>query len=578
MTKVDFWGLQRSIQERFVASTRGDAAPAPLAVRPLARDTRVLIYGALGVLGLIGGVASLRLGFGDLSSHYALVPLWFVAVFAGFFALAAFGFFKAAARHVSAYAVPYRPALYLFPIGVIDARAPQFNVHHLSEQSQAHVDAKRRSLRVELGGTHFEFPAGDVARAEHAATVLLELRDRLASAGPVSSTREQALADPLVDNGFKNPFAPNEPLRKSRPLWLKIWPLLALVLGVLLGGAAFLVRNHLSEGRLYAAARAADRTDTYHAYLTRGGGNPDVSALLLPRTELRDAVKQGGVAAIEQFAASHPHTQIQPEVDTALQRALLEELSAAQATGTLGALKDLGTKYASYSFLAPHIERAINARIDATLQQIKPTLAPNQSRLLPFIERLLRYTAKHGPEVLVRFQRKPTETLESAEKALRLSAYFTGEKSLPGQYFDEPHQAPREANAGAIVVGALADHFPRDFVNAEVGPALDAAADSKPSVPTVLVTYHTELSGAFTSRRPRLALSGIGLICKASFEIPGDPEALSFKLTVWRAPDLKDITDTSTPAGLYESMAGEAFKRFMKKYLATLFVEKPQSQ
>ncbi len=575
MTKVDFWGLQRSIQERFVASTRGDAAPAPLAVRPLARDTRVLIYGVLGVLGLLGAIASLRLGFGDLGSQYALVPVWFIAVFAGFFALAAFGFFKAAARYVSAYAVPYRPALYLYPIGVIDARAPQFAVHHLSEQSEAHVDANRRSLRVDLGGAHFEFPAGDVARAEHAATVLLELRDRLASAGPVSSTREQALADPLVDNGFKNPFAPTEPMRKSRPFWLKIWPLLALGLGVLLGGAAFLIRNHLSEARLYAAARAADQTETYRAYLARGGSNPDVAALLLPRTELRDAVQQGGVAAIEQFAVKHPHTQIQPEVDTALQNALLKELSAAQAAGSLSALKDLSTKYANYPFLAPHLERAINARIDATLQQIKPTLAPNQSRLLPFIERLLRYTAKHGPEVAVRFQRKPTETQESAEKALRQSAYFTGEKSLPGQYFDEAHQTPRESSAGAIVTAALGDHFPHDFVNAQPAPTLDSTADPKPTVPTLLITYHTELSGAFTSRRPRLALSGIGLICKASFEIPGDTDSLGFKLTVWRAPDLNTLTDTSTPAALYEAMANEAFKRFMKKYLATLFVEKP---
>ncbi|MES1178640.1 MAG: hypothetical protein ABUL62_30240 [Myxococcales bacterium] len=575
MTKVDFWGLQRSIQERFVASTQGAAAPAPLAVRPLARDTRILSYFALGVCGVVGAFIALRIGFGDLNSRYALAPVWCVAVYGGLFALAAFGFFKAAARYVTAYAVPFRPALYLFPIGVIDARAPQLAVYRITEETQAHVDSARRSLRIDVGGSHFEFPAGDVERAQQAASAIIELRDRLANAGPDSSTREQSQVDPLIDNGFKNPFAPTESIRKALPFWLKIWPLLALGFGVLLGGAAFLIRNHLSEARLYAAARSADQTDTYRTYLARGGKNPDVEALLLPRTELRDAVQQGGVSAIEQFIAQHPNTEIQPEADAALQQALLKELSVAQASGTLSALKAYAAQYSRYAFLAPNIERAINARIEATLQQLKPSLAPNQSKLLPFMERLLRYTAKHGPEVQVRFQRKPTETLETAEKSLRLSAYFSGAKTLPGQYFDEAHQTPREAAAAAYVTAALNDHFPRDLVDAKAGPALDAAADPKPTVPTVLVTYHTELSGAFTSRRPRFAMSGIGLISKVSFEIPADSEGLAFKLTVWRAPDLNSLTDSSTPADLYETMAGEAFKRFMKKYLATLFVEKP---
>jgi len=205
---------------------------------------------------------------------------------------------------------------------------------------------------------------------------------------------------------------------------------------------------------------------------------------------------------------------------------------------------------------------------------LKPALAANQSHLYPFMERLLRYTAKHGPEVLVRFQRKPTETLEKAEKALSQSAYFSGEKSLPGQYFDAAHAAPREAAVAAALIAALAEHLPRDLIDAKAAPALDDAADPKPTVPTLLISYHTEMSGAFTSRRPRLALSGIGIITRTSFEIPGDPDPQIFKLSVWRAPDLKMITDTSTAADLYDTMSVEAFKRFTKKYLATVFAEK----
>ena len=124
------------------------------------------------------------------------------------------------------------------------------------------------------------------------------------------------------------------------------------------------------------------------------------------------------------------------------------------------------------------------------------------------------------------------------------------------------------------IAGELGLHFPRDLVDAQPGPPLEAAAEPKATVPTILVTYHTELSGAFPSRKPRLALSGIGLLARISFDIPGDPEPLVFKLTVWRAPDLRTISDKSNAAELYEAMASEAFKRLTKKYLATLFVER----
>ena len=53
MDRVDFWALSRSVQERFVESAKGGGAPVPLAVRPLARDPRLLSWGALGLGSLI---------------------------------------------------------------------------------------------------------------------------------------------------------------------------------------------------------------------------------------------------------------------------------------------------------------------------------------------------------------------------------------------------------------------------------------------------------------------------------------------------------------------------------------------
>lgn len=573
MAKVDFWRLPRSVQERFVACTVGAAAPAPLAVQLLSSPKRALVHAALGLVALLATLLALRVGFGDLDSRYALAPSLFLALYAAGFALAALGFLKAAIDWIDAHAVPYRPALYLFPVGVIDARTPTLVVHRISETSNASVDRARSCLRVEIDGSNFEFPALDLAAAERASETLLALRKRLAEAGPESSARERALVDPLLDNGFKNPFSPPESLRKVLPRWLKVWPLLAFIFGVLLGGVAFLVRNHLSEARLYSAARMRDRTEAYRLYLARGGKNPDVEKLLLPRAELRDATLQGNVSAIERFISQHPTSPIKPEADAALERALLAELKNAEAQGSLSALKTFAAKYSSYAFLAPSIERAFDARIETTLAELKPALAPNSGRLLDFIRRLLRYTEKHGPNAALRFQRKPTETLQSAEQALIKNAYFSGDSCLPGQYFDDAHAAPRESAVAAQIGSEFQRHFPVDLLNLQRGPELSANDEAKALVPTLRISYHTEMSGAFTSRKPRFAMSGIGLIGKASFEIPGDPEALVFKLTVWRAPDLKTVTDTTTPAELYEAMANEAFKRFTKKYLASWFAE-----
>jgi len=569
--KIDFFQLERPIQERFVEATRGAAAPAPLALAPLGHDRRFLTWLLTGVVALIAAVLLLRWGFGDLAHRYALVPGLFGVAYGALFALGALGFLGAAARYRGARAVPYRPALYLFPVGVIDARAPQFSVARVSEQSQVSVDVERRCLRVVIEGHVFQFPTTDLALAEQAARAIEQVRERLAETGPDSTTREQALIDPLVDNGFKNPFAPTDAMRKQSPLWVKLWVPIALALGAALGFAALHTRNTLSEARLYAAARGADSVEAYRAYLARGGSNGDVTSLLLPRAELRRAQQQGTVSAIEAFASTHPHTAIQGEVDTALHQALMQELASAQAVGTLNALRDFATRYAQYPFLAADLERAVNARIDAALQKLRPQLATNQTKLLPFFDRLLHYAAKHGPDLEVRFQRKPTETLEKAEKALRQNAYFTGEKALPGQYFDAAHDAPREAQVIANLVEVLTQKLPSDLVRPRAATTLTDTEDPKLQVPTLLIAYHNEMSGAFMSRKPRFALSGVGLLSRVSFEIPGDAAPLTFKVTLWRAPDVKNVDPDATPAIMYETMANEAFKRFTKQYLATLF-------
>ncbi|HEY2406059.1 MAG TPA: hypothetical protein VGI10_08650 [Polyangiaceae bacterium] len=569
--RVEFFSLARPIQERFVGSCAGTATPAPLAVAPLVRDPRVLAWCAAGVAAAVGGIFALRSGYGDLHNAHALAPVWLGGVYTAFFVGSGLAFLRAAARLATLHAVPYRPARYLFPVGVIDARSPGLVLYAINEQTK--IEHKAGRLRLDFSGASFEFTSADPAALERAASSIDELRKRLETAGPDSSGRELALRNPLIDNGFKNPFSPPEPMKRSVPLWTRLWPLIGVAVGALIGFASWLERNSLSAHALYAAARAADNTEAYQSYLARGGTNPDVIPILLPRAELRDAQKTPGVAPLEEFAKSHPDTKIGPEVEVLLHNALMKELADTEAQGTLSAIKAFDAHYGHYDFLQREIERATNVRVRATFVALQPALNSQDPAVAPFFDRLLRYAAKHGPALDIVFVQRPSETVEGEEKVLRKSGYFAGETSLPSHAFDAEHEAPREARIAGSISAILGKALPADMLAANPPKHLDSATDPTPTVPTILFSYHVEMSGAFTSSKPRLVICGIGLMSHVTFSIPDDKDVLSFKFSAWRSPDLRIVPEGATAVDLYEDLAKATFSKLGKKYLQTLFSE-----
>jgi hypothetical protein len=73
MRKQDFYGLPRSIQDRFIESSQAVAAPAPLAVLPVSEKTPLLWAGA-AVLCAVGWGALITAGMGDLLVDCLLKP------------------------------------------------------------------------------------------------------------------------------------------------------------------------------------------------------------------------------------------------------------------------------------------------------------------------------------------------------------------------------------------------------------------------------------------------------------------------------------------------------------------------
>lgn len=570
MQRIDFFRLERPIQERFIAAAHGAAQPVPLAVQRDPLPPSVLVWSAAAALSVGALIALARAGYGNLESQLALHPPWMIAAYAFLAALAALCMRRVVAVFAARRALPYTPGIYVFPSGLIDTRRKEFLVRSLAELNQVSVKGKVLSLQFE-DKSRFSFPLTTPEHARNAERALAEHRERLKAAVLSANSRELSLLDPLCDNGFKNLFSPTESMRPPAPRRFPIWTLAALFGAALAGFGVFSLRNHLGEQALYKEARMADTKAAYLAYTERGGTRPEVRGILLPRTELAEVVKTGTLGALESFASSRTDSKIATEIDIALQHALRKGLEDARRQGTLTALKTFREAHGKHPSIAPEVERSIEEYWKARLSAFEQSAQPKPS-VRAFFRRLLSYTSKHGSRVEVRFRRRIPESVPRAEAMIKKSLYFGGEKSLPAQYFDTKHAEQREGPVGRELVAALNQAFPKDLVEFHLTSALEDSEEELPTfaVPTLLITHRTEMSGGYLLKNPRAALTGIGVLFRVAFQIPGDKEALHFRLSTWNAPDLKRAETFKGFEDVYEEMAFRAFSKLPKKYLADL--------
>jgi hypothetical protein len=411
---------------------------------------------------------------------------------------------------------------------VIDARAAELAVRKVNELVDGNPLGGTLQLRFS-DGSDFRFPAGSPERATEMLRTLTEVKQHFGQ-DLESNSRELAVYDPLCDNGFRNPFSPRESLLPPKTSFaLPAW-LLALVLGSALGAGVWKLRNTLGEAALYRAARSENSREGYRAYLARGGKNPDVNAILLPRADLAEVIKHHSIEELERFSKEHADSGIQPEVQAALHQELLVALAAAKQQATLQALKQFRERFIDYPRIIAEIDRAISERLTAGLREFERRAKP-KPEVAELFRRLLNYTAKHEGRVEIRFRRRVPESAAKAEALLEKSNYFGGKASLPAQYFDAKHAALREEPSGKEIQATLQQGFSPDLLKFELGPPLDDSGEEDPkvSVPSVIVTHRTELSGAYLMKRPRAALTGVGVLFRVVFAIPNDPTIYAYK-------------------------------------------------
>jgi hypothetical protein len=578
LRKVDFYRLARPVQDRFSASTRLTAPPAPLLFKAAPRTTAWAALGASAVLGLVA-LLLMRAGSGDVTSSLALHGFKMLAVDVVLLAAAAYGVVHAMAILRTLDASPYRPGLYLFPGCVVDATTAHFRVWSVADADAIEVvstPSPAIALRMP-GGARVVVPAKSLEEAQRAEAALAASKPDLTRALAEENPHLLADLDPLQGSAMSSPIGPTESMRHMVPLWIRFdWALaggIGLALGLVLGEA----RNSVSDDGMYRTITAAATAEAYEQYLAQGGRHSDeVRDVLLPRAALAEAEAQGTVEAIQAFASAHAGSKIGPEIDAAMRRALLAQLDKAKAAGTVAALDDFVRKYPD-SKLDPEIKSARHALYVQALAAWKKKAKPDAAAG-PLVERLFALVEKTGnPTCEVRFRPRPSKSMDDADKKVMSSGHFPGPDALPSIFVSNRAMRPREKRVAEEVAARFAENFPGDIL--AVHPADDLAADAPnpTTVPTLVVDYSTEFARATTvSAKPHTVFASLAFQFDSVFVLPDGSPPLKITSRVWRGAETwklkgEGLTREEYQQQIYDAMIDGAFDQHEKRLLDAFF-------
>jgi hypothetical protein len=571
MQEVDFYELSRAVQERFVACVGAQGQPAPVLQATAGQPRGMLAWGGIAAGSLAALLGLHQVGHGNLDSTFALHGTAVIAGYGVLLAAIFVAFFQVLSRVQARQSLPFAAGIYLFPSGVIDARTHKLRVFPFTSTTPPVVAGE--TLLLAFPEASFTFPVA-AGHLEQAKTVVEQAETRVERARAADDKHTLGLLDPLVDVGVANPFGPKTRMVRAVPAWSKYGILIGIVAGAALAPAVWWLRNQSSDEAMLSDANRQRSVAAYRAYLARGGRRDEVRDVFLPRIELRDAVKEGTVEAVERYLAAHPNSGIQSEITAALRQAMLIALEAVKKTGTVSALTEFGKKHPN-KLIDAEIKQAIHAVYQATLAKYRKEASAKDPTVIAFVERLLAVAEKSGPKVEMRFRRKITRTMEMADNQIKRSPFFMGVASLPSQYFDDAHAKGREETAGKAIAARFAASFPADVISLEMGAPITDADGPLPAatIPTIFIDHVSQVSGpSYLSAKPRGVFVGLALIFEATFRLPDDTKPLHYKLPTWRNPDAKvEKGDGPLEAAVYEAMTGGAFAQFTNKYLATFF-------
>jgi hypothetical protein len=539
----------------------------PILAQPASRKRIWAHLGGSVVLAVAAAIV-LAVGCGDVHSALALHGPKLALIDAALLAGAAYGVLRAVGMLMAAEALPYRPGIYLFPACAVDAEQPALKVWQVRDAERIEtITESPPGLALWMPrGERFVIRASSPQVAERAHAVLQKQRAKLIAALDDGDSHVLADLDPLYDRALSSPIGPTESLTPTQWVWRRFDWAIAAGVGVMLALVLVTTRNSISDDAMIRAVVTEGSPQGFREYLARGGHHAyEVESSLLPRAELAVATRQQSVEALRDFERAHPSSKVQPEVDLAMRRAFLADLSAASQAGTVTAL-DAFAKTHPEPYVTAEWTAARHALFTQALTNWRTTAKPDAATSL-FMERLLAWTEKNGPACELRFQLNPSASLDQADAGVRRSGHFPGNDALPSNFLTPDALRGREERVADALVKRFAAAFPSDIVSLTAS----ASASAGPPPPGLVVAYTADWSHATTAcTKPDTAFAGFIFTFDATFVLPDGRPPLSMISKAWRGAEAWRIRPDGRSREefeqkVYDAMIDGAFDQVEKK-------------
>ncbi len=525
--RIDFYKLSREKQERFLASTKGGAPPAPI-VQAAGDGGRAIRWAAASAAALVVLLVLFALRFGVLGAPLAVQGAHFIVLYAALLFAIPYCALRAVGSFLGGKLLPYKPGIYVFPMCAVDARDKTLRIFSMTDLASVGKATPGGALRLSFkGGGSFSFPSRERHEADSLNLIVENAQEQVKHALASGDDSELTTLDPFYEarKSWISPIGPKEAMIDRAPAWRRFDYAIAGACAVVLGPTLWFMHNKASDDAMLKKAVAENTPESFQSYLSVGKRHTDeVSSTLLPRAELERAKAQMAVEPVQAFIAAHPNSAIDTEAQAALRDALKRELDKAKKGTSLASLAAFEQKYPNHHLNA-ELAAAKHELYVAAVARFK-TIGPSEdAQTLAFVQRLAKWLEAHGPNVTMVFHREVSPAVVQADKLLSSSPSNRAFGPHQVTKFYEPDaQDPKEAEVVASFDKTMKQIFSPDLIVVKMAPpppddAAQAALVAKDALVSVRYRYGW-LGVAYANVALKRAFAGINVSGEANFTLP----------------------------------------------------------
>jgi hypothetical protein len=543
---IEFQSLPKSVRARFVAITNGTGGPAPFFAERASTKSKVISLSFLAVVLALVVAGMLASGVGHLHDYdfaihgpwyvlFAYTPLMFALVLAVLVIVQRKGFGSP---------FPFQPGRYLFATDFVDARSGTLRIvptRLLSDFKGTHMEMNGAYTYTLLtftfqGGTEqFSIRGEDTAQA--AINAFWDSQEALSAAAQAQDWQAIEKLDPFFECRMQNTWetgtpADGGPRVRALPTFFRWRVAIAAGAALVLCPLIVLVRNYVSDERMFESAKSFDTEYTWGQYVSNGWRHQAEAALAQPIAAFREAKKDAAVWRMRRVLKLYPGSSIEADARAALHGLYMK-----------------------------------------TFADFRSKASTADPRMLPFMARLIDYLEKNDTAtVRVVFSPPSTRALAGAD-ALFQREYSRGGKVVEpiSAHFERESSSPRESSIVSRLNSGFVSIFPSDVLTLE-----QVAAGATPSgtEPSISIAYEVGPSGrAYVTDDQQRVFVGIDVSFEMRMTIPGDAQLFDFSLKVSppKSFSYSFDRDARQSEAAYSAMAERAFDEFTQKLHAVFF-------